>query len=140
YVAELETDLKPLPLVRCHIGDFNQLLLNIIINAAHAIEDVVKGTETKGRIRVQTTCLESDVVIAVSDNGAGIPEALRARIFEPFFTTKEVGRGTGQGLSIARSIVEKHKGQLRFESEVGKGTTFFIQLPIDARGAASAAE
>ena len=71
-------------------------------------------------------------MIAISDTGGGIPEAIRTRIYDPFFTTKEVGRGTGQGLAIARSVVvDRHKGSLTFESEVGKGTTFFIRLPLD---------
>jgi signal transduction histidine kinase len=131
HVAELETDLEELPLVLCHLGDVNQVVLNLIVNAAHAIGDVVKGTDGKGRIRVRSQRDGNDVVVSIKDTGNGIPEEVRARIFDPFFTTKEVGRGTGQGLAIARSvIVEKHGGELTFETEVGKGTTFFIRLPI----------
>ncbi|MEW5847939.1 MAG: PAS domain-containing protein [Myxococcota bacterium] len=132
YVAEVSVDLGELPLVYCHIGDLNQVFLNLLVNAAHAISDVVKGTDDKGLIRVRTMVEGSSVVIAISDTGAGIPEAVRSRIFEPFFTTKEVGRGTGQGLAIARSIVvERHKGSLTFDTELGVGTTFYIRLPVE---------
>ena len=131
YVADVETDFGELPPVICSVGDMNQVFLNLLVNAAHAIGDVVKDTGAKGKIRVSTRA-ESDMVhIAIADTGGGIPEAIRNRIFDPFFTTKEVGRGTGQGLSIARSVVvERHKGTLTFDSEVGKGTTFHIRLPI----------
>ncbi len=131
YVAELETDLGDLPMVLCHPGDLNQAVLNIIVNAAHAIADVVKGTERKGCIRVSTRADGADAVISISDTGTGIPTDVQGRIFDPFFTTKEVGRGTGQGLSIARLVVvDKHHGQLTFQTEAGKGTTFFIRVPL----------
>jgi PAS domain S-box-containing protein len=131
YVAELETDLGELPLIVCHVNDINQVVLNLVINAGHAIADRVRDVGTKGTIRVSTRCENETVVIAVSDTGSGIPEAIRHRIFEPFFTTKEVGKGTGQGLALAWSIVtEKHRGLLTFDTELGKGTTFFIRLPI----------
>jgi signal transduction histidine kinase len=131
YVADVTTEFGDLPPVLCHVGDLNQVFLNLIVNAAHAIGDVVGQGGNKGTIRI-TTSQEGDLVrIDVSDTGAGIPEAIRQRIFDPFFTTKEVGKGTGQGLAIARSIVvTKHHGSLTFESEVGKGTTFTIRLPI----------
>ncbi|HXN30740.1 MAG TPA: ATP-binding protein, partial [Polyangiaceae bacterium] len=136
YVADMETLLGDIPRVTCHLGDINQAVLNIVVNAAHAIGDVVKGTEARGRITVRTLREDASVVISVSDTGGGIPEAIRARIFDPFFTTKEVGKGTGQGLAIARSVVhEKHGGDLWCESEVGVGTTFFIRLPIEGRAA-----
>jgi signal transduction histidine kinase len=141
-VAEVETELGDLPRVRCHIGELNQALLNIIINAAHAIADVVQGTNTRGCIRVRTVRDGGDVVITVADTGGGIPEAIRNRVFDPFFTTKDVGRGSGQGLAIAHSvIVGKHHGRLGFETEPGRGTTFSIRIPIDgdAAGEASAA-
>jgi PAS domain S-box-containing protein len=132
YVADVETDLGNLPLVVCNIGDLNQVFLNLLVNAAHAISDVVKGSEKKGKIRVRTMVEDSMALVAISDTGSGIPEAIRTRIFDPFFTTKEVGRGTGQGLAIARSVVvDRHKGTLTFESEEGKGTTFFIRLPFE---------
>jgi len=133
YVAEVVTELAPnLPPVPCLPGEFNQVILNLIVNAAHAIGDVVKHTEgMKGTIKISTRLAGPWVEIAISDTGAGIPEAIRHRIFEPFFTTKEVGRGTGQGLAIARStVVKKHGGELFFESTVGKGTTFTILLPV----------
>jgi signal transduction histidine kinase len=132
YVADVDTDFGDIPIVTCHAGDVNQATLNIFVNAAHAIGDVVKDSGAKGRIGV-TTCQDGDfVVIRISDTGSGIPKGIRDRIFDPFFTTKDVGRGTGQGLAIARSIiVEKHRGELTFETEEGKGTTFFIRLPIN---------
>jgi signal transduction histidine kinase len=132
YVAEVETDFGQLPLVVCSVSDMNQVFLNLLVNAAHAIGDVVRGTEQKGKIRVHTEKEGAMAMIAISDTGAGIPESIRERIFDPFFTTKEVGRGTGQGLAIARSVVDRHKGTLTFESAVGRGTTFFIRLPIES--------
>ncbi len=140
YVADLETDLQPLPPVTCFISDLNQVVLNLIVNAAHAIGDVVGNSGERGRIRVTTRHEGDDVVIDVSDTGAGIPDEIRARVFEPFFTTKAVGKGTGQGLALAWAVVrEKHGGALRFDSTVGKGTTFTIRLPVAGKGAPSAA-
>ena len=131
YVADVETDFGELPLVICNLGDLNQVFLNLLVNAAHAIGDVVKGTFQKGKIRVRTQVEGNTVLVTISDTGCGIPEANRSKVFDPFFTTKEVGRGTGQGLAIARSVVvDRHKGALTFESEVGKGTTFYVRLPI----------
>jgi len=138
YIAEMETDFDPaLPPVPCLAGELNQVFLNLIVNAAHAIGDVVKNTEgTKGVIKISTRRNGPWAEIAISDSGAGIPEPIRHRIFDPFFTTKEVGKGTGQGLAIAWStVVEKHGGQLSFESTVGKGTTFTIRLPIQPEAA-----
>ena len=130
YVAEIESEFGELPLVVCNVSDLNQVFLNLLVNAAHAIADIVKDGE-KGRIKVRTATDGNMVLITISDTGSGIPEAIRSKIFDPFFTTKEVGRGTGQGLAIARSvIVERHKGTLSFDSEVGKGTTFYIRLPL----------
>jgi len=130
YVAEVETDFGDLPAVVCSVSDMNQVFLNLLINAAHAIADVARDGGKKGKIRVSTSLQNSTAVIAISDTGGGIPEAIRDRIFDPFFTTKEVGRGTGQGLAIARSVVDRHKGTLTFETEVGKGTSFYVRLPI----------
>ena len=136
YVADVEAEFAPLPLVLCHVGDLNQVFLNLIVNAAHAIEEVVGQSGARGRIRVRTLQEDRSVRIDIADTGAGIPESIRDRVFEPFFTTKEVGKGTGQGLAIARSvIVTKHGGSLDFETEMGRGTTFTIRLPIDGRGA-----
>jgi len=131
YVADVETDFGELPLVICNLGDMNQVFLNLLVNAAHAIGDVVKGTFQKGKIGVRTQVEGNTVLVTISDTGCGIPEANRNKVFDPFFTTKEVGRGTGQGLAIARAVVvERHKGTLTFESEAGKGTTFYVRLPI----------
>ncbi len=130
YVADVETDFGTLPPVVCSAGDMNQVFLNLLVNAAHAIADVVKDTGKKGKIRVSTSLEGTMVVIAISDTGSGIPESIRDRIFDPFFTTKEVGRGTGQGLAIARSVVDHHQGSLTFETQVGKGACFYIRLPI----------
>ena len=134
YVADMQLDLDPqLPPVPCFIGDFNQCILNLVVNAAHAIGDVVKNIPgTKGRIIVQTRGNDDHAEIRVTDTGTGIPEAIRPRIFDPFFTTKGVGKGTGQGLYLTyQTIVEKHHGTVRFESETGKGTTFIIRLPFN---------
>jgi signal transduction histidine kinase len=140
YVAEVETSFAELPHVLCHAGDLNQAILNIVVNAAHAIGDVVGGSEAKGRIGVSTRRDDQDVVISISDTGRGIPSEISDRIFDPFFTTKPVGKGTGQGLAIARSvIVEKHGGQLTFETAPGQGTTFFLRLPIEGRTGKGAA-
>ncbi len=133
YVADVVTDFAPdLPLVTCMPADCNQVFLNLIVNAAHAIADKVGSHEAgKGTISVRTRRCGDDVEIQVEDTGTGIPETVRSRIFDPFFTTKEVGRGTGQGLAIAHTIVvEKHKGTIAFESRLGQGTTFFVRMPI----------
>jgi PAS domain S-box-containing protein len=133
YVADVVTDLDPdLPDVPCYPGEFNQVILNLIINAAHAIEDVVgKGSGLKGTIRISTRVDADWAEINISDTGAGIPKEIRERIFDPFFTSKEVGKGTGQGLTIAHSvIVEKHRGSIDFKSTEGRGTTFTIRLHI----------
>ena len=134
YVADMVIDLDPnLPDVPCFIGDINQVILNIMVNAAHAIGDLVAaGKLAKGTITVQTRRVDDAVEIRIKDTGGGIPEAIRNKIFDPFFTTKEVGRGTGQGLAIAHNvIVEKHSGTISFETEIGRGSTFIIRLPID---------
>jgi PAS domain S-box-containing protein len=133
YVAEVETDFDPaLPAVPCLLGEFNQVVLNILINAAHAIADVVgDGSRGKGLIRVSTRREGEWAVVRISDTGTGIPEKVREKIFDPFFTTKQVGKGTGQGLAISHAVVvEKHGGQITFETELGKGTTFIIRLPL----------
>ncbi len=141
YVAEMETDFDPtLPRISCQPGEFNQVILNLIVNAVHAIADLVaKGGPAKGTIKVQTRNCEEWVEIRIQDSGTGIPTKARARVFDPFFTTKEIGKGTGQGLAIARSVVvDKHGGTIHFETEEGKGTTFIIRLPKES--AASAAK
>jgi len=135
YVADVETDLDPeLPLVPCVPSDFNQVILNMITNAAQAIEDVPgSGSDERGTITISTKRNGKWAEIRISDTGTGIPPEIRDNIFDPFFTTKEVGKGTGQGLSIIHStIVNKHGGAINFETEVGKGTTFIIRLPLPA--------
>jgi signal transduction histidine kinase len=134
YVAEVELDLDPsLPPVPCIGGELNQVILNLLVNAAHAIADVVGDSGNKGKIRVSTRVEAPHAVIRVRDSGTGIPEVVRAKVFEPFFTTKEVGKGTGQGLAMAYNcIVERHRGAIDFETELGVGTTFAIRLPLEA--------
>ncbi|MCK4988537.1 MAG: PAS domain S-box protein, partial [Desulfobacterales bacterium] len=134
YVAELVTDFdKTLPTVPCHRAEFNQVILNLIVNAAHAIADAnSENSSEKGTITISSILDGNWAEIRISDTGHGIPEEVQHRIFDLFFTTKEPGRGTGQGLAIAHSvIVEKHNGVINFETEKGKGTTFVIRLPID---------
>ena len=132
-VADLAADFDPLlPPVPCFIGEINQVLLNLVVNAAHAIADATgNGSNGKGRITVSTRGEEDWVEFRISDTGRGIPENIRERIFESSFTTKEVGRGTGLGLAIAQSVVvKKHGGTITFQTETGKGTTFIVRLPI----------
>jgi two-component system, NtrC family, sensor kinase len=138
YAAELETDLAAdLPPVPCYSGEINQVFLNIIVNAAHAIQDAqkIRGGGL-GKISVRTFVEDSVAKIRIEDNAMGIPEEIQDKIMDPFFTTKEVGRGTGQGLAIARSCVEgKHKGRLTFETKQGEGTAFIISLPLNDEAA-----
>jgi len=139
YAAEMKTDFdSSLPLVSCLPGEFNQVILNLIVNAAHAITDVAKtGGPKTGWIQIQTKSLPDCAEIRIQDSGTGIPSHVRNRIFDPFFTTKEIGKGTGQGLAIARSvIVDKHGGSIQFETEEGFGTTFVIRLPLDGKSIA----
>jgi PAS domain S-box-containing protein len=138
YVADVETDFDELPPVRCNDGDINQVFLNLIVNAAHAIEEQLDGSRGRGLIRVRTRAEGDHVLISIGDTGCGIPSDVAGRIFDPFFTTKDVGRGTGQGLAISRTlVVERHGGQLTFETEQGSGTTFHVRLPIGAHPAAA---
>jgi two-component system, NtrC family, sensor kinase len=131
YVAEMETDFGELPTTNGYPGDIGQVIINLVVNAAHAIADKKGEGSEMGTIRITTSCQDKIITIAVSDTGGGIPEGVRQRVFDPFFTTKDVGRGSGQGLAISRTIIhDKHQGELSFESTVGKGTTFFIRLPL----------
>jgi signal transduction histidine kinase/HAMP domain-containing protein len=134
YAAELKTDFcDTLPAVPCLPGEINQVVLNLIVNARDAIVDRVGSEERLGLITISTSHTESMVRVEVTDNGGGIPKHVQERIFDPFFTTKEVGRGSGQGLAIARGvIVNKHQGELSFITEEGVGTTFVILLPLNA--------
>jgi signal transduction histidine kinase len=134
YVAEMETDLDPdLPLVPCHPDEINQVVLNLVVNAAHSIADKVEAKEIeKGRIQVSTRIVADDAEIRISDTGCGIPEEIKSRIFNPFFTTKEIGKGTGQGLAITHSVItEKHGGSIEVQSKTGEGTTFVLRLPLE---------
>ena len=133
YVAELQLDFDwSLPAVLLLRNEFSQVMLNLIVNAAHAIAaSLPPGSSEKGKIVVSTKAVGLNVEVRVADNGTGIPPAARARVFEPFFTTKEVGKGTGQGLAIAYSVVvDKHGGTIQFETEEGRGTTFIVTLPL----------
>lgn len=123
YKARVITDLGSIPQVRCRPGEINQVFMNILVNACHALRG-------PGEIRVATSTEGDTVTVTIADTGSGIPEEIRARIFDPFFTTKPAGQGTGLGLTISYDIVRKHGGTLTFESEVGKGTTFSIRLPV----------
>jgi PAS domain S-box-containing protein len=139
YVATMVTDFDPtLPLVPCVPGAFNQVVLNIVVNAAQALGEM--DGQGKGTITVQTRQVETWAEIRITDTGPGIPEAVQEKIFDPFFTTKEVGKGTGQGLAIAHDVVvQKHGGTLTFETGAGQGTTFIIRLPLEPSMAQSEA-
>jgi signal transduction histidine kinase len=131
YVADIETELGKLPAILCHCGELNQVILSILVNAAHAIGEVVKLTGERGVIHIATWADAGWIRIAIRDTGTGIPAEILDKIYEPFFTTKPVGMGTGQGLAIARSaIVDKHGGTISVASQLGVGTTFTISLPI----------
>jgi signal transduction histidine kinase len=131
YVARVDLELDELPSVTCNVSELNQVFLNLIINAAQALEEKVAAGGPLGLIRISTRLEASEVLIEIADDGPGIPPALQERIYEPFFTTKEVGKGTGQGLALARNTVERHGGALECTSEPGQGATFTIRLPLD---------
>jgi len=134
-LANLETDFAPgLPPVPCYPGEISQVILNLVINAAHAIESrrEMEGSSEPGLIRIGTRLASGEVELWISDDGIGIPEPIRNRIFDPFFTTKSVGKGSGQGLSIVHAVItEKHKGRIVLESVPMEGTTFRIFLPLN---------
>ncbi len=121
YKAEITKDLGNIPLIKCYPQRLNQVFMNILVNAAHAIEK-------KGEIRIATRADDGRVEIRISDTGCGIPPEVLSKIYDPFFTTKDVGKGTGLGLNVAYNIIEKHQGTIDVETEVGKGTTFIIRL------------
>lgn len=133
YFADIEKEFdESLPLVPCLPGEFNQVILNLVVNAAHAIEDKFKDSGKKGSIKIKTLKEEGDLILRVTDNGCGIPSDIIDNIFDPFFTTKPVGKGTGQGLSIVRNIiVQKHQGAVKVESKAGEGTTFSLKIPLE---------
>ena len=130
YVAEVEVDLCDDAEIICHPGDLGQVLINLVVNAAHAINDQVGGSGQMGKIVLRTLEADGGLVVEVADTGGGIPAEIQDRVFEPFFTTKEMGKGSGQGLALAHNvIVKKHGGRLGFDVEDGVGTTFRIWLP-----------
>ena len=142
YVAQVITELDTtLPLVPILLGEFNQVILNVIVNATHAIAEVQgEDSSARGTIAVTTRKLADWVEISITDDGCGMPLEIQDKIFDPFFTTKPVGKGTGQGLAIAHNvIVTKHGGTVAVRSEVGQGTTFTIQLPLKVADAIEAA-
>ena len=130
HTAEIRCTFdSSLPSVSCYAGELNQVFLNLIVNAVHAIEG--SGKSLPGQITISTRQENDEVVIAVEDNGSGIPEEIRDTIFDPFFTTKEVGKGTGQGLAICRDvIVTKHGGRIEVGGRMGEGAMFTLRLPI----------
>lgn len=130
YVAEVETSLDPdLPSFKCLPGELGQAFLNLVVNAAHAIESAKRES---GLIRVATRREGSNAIIEITDNGCGVPDHIRDRIYDPFFTTKDIGKGTGQGLAITfNAVVKKHNGTIECTSEEGEGTTFTLSLPIE---------
>ena len=135
YVADVKTDFQPeLDMVEGLPGELKQVFLNLIVNAAHAISDQTDGgNEGRGTISISTRQVDDHVLIQIQDTGGGIPENVRKRVFDPFFTTKGIGKGTGQGLAIAHSvIVQKHGGRIAFDVEEGVGTTFNIEIPFKA--------
>ena len=130
HLAVIEMNLAPVPLVPCNVGELNQVFLNLLVNAAHAIEAAGKDVSS-GRIRIATSHVGAELHISLEDNGCGIEPHNLDKIFDPFFTTKEVGKGTGQGLAISRSIVvDRHGGAFDVHSIVGTGTRFTIRLPV----------
>jgi signal transduction histidine kinase len=133
YVANIAWELeRNLPQVACYPAEINQVVLNLIVNSAHAIEEKmgITGDRTKGTITLRTRAIEDGLRIEIMDSGIGIKQEIKERIFEPFFTTKGVGKGTGQGLAMAYACIQqKHKGKISFESKEGEGTKFIIELP-----------
>ncbi len=127
YIATIKREFGDIPEIKCFSQQLNQVFLNLLVNAAHAMTEKQDGTLT-----IRTRVEGDHVCVSIIDTGCGIPENIRQRIFEPFFTTKEVGKGTGLGLSISYEIIQKHGGDISVESELGKGTTFTVRLPVDA--------
>lgn len=133
YIAKIEKQLGHLPTVVCCESEINQVFLNLIVNASHAIQDRYGASQgIVGLIGIRTEYVDAQKIVQISiqDNGCGIPEDIRSKVYDPFFTTKEVGRGTGQGLSIIHGIINAHGGQIKFSSQVNQGTCFTVELPI----------
>jgi PAS domain S-box-containing protein len=134
HVSRVETKLGELPPLRCHVGGLSQAFLNLLVNAAHAVEERSRAAGVSWKehcIRASTRVENGEAVISISDTGCGIPDAIRDRIFEPFFTTKPMGKGSGQGLPLVRNVVVAHGGRIDIESKVGEGTTFILRLPYE---------
>jgi two-component system NtrC family sensor kinase len=132
YKAQLVRNYAPLPVIECLPSQLNQVFMNMLVNAAHSIESHGTITLTSG-VRA-----DEEVWVEIGDTGKGIaPEHLN-RIFDPFFTTKPVGKGTGLGLSLSYGIVQKHRGRIEVRSELGRGTTFRVTLPVRQQAAAPA--
>ena len=135
YIAEVTTDFdKQLPHILGFPGDLNQAFLNVIVNAAHAIESLGGDQTSLGKIHISTSHSPEHVEITISDNGCGIPMSDQQKVFEPFYTTKQIGKGTGQGLSVVHTVItEMHQGEISIQSEVGVGTKIEIRLPINSQ-------
>jgi len=134
YATDVKTEFDDtLPSINCFPGEINQVILNLIVNAAHAIDDkAIKGTREKGIIKIITEKKGKYIIIKIKDNGKGIPNNIQKKIFDPFFTTKTVNKGTGQGLPIVYNIITKnHNGKISFRSKEGMGTIFVIKLPVN---------
>lgn len=140
YIADVVTEYGDVPPVPCRLGEMNQVFLNLIVNASHAMADVNAKDGRRGTLTIRTRRDADDVVVEIADTGGGIPHDIGDRVFDPFFTTKPVGKGTGQGLAIARNIVVKHGGSLTYTTEIGVGTTFTIRLPLTTSGTHGANE
>lgn len=130
YVADVVTRLDEVPTLAANPGDLGQVFLNLFVNAADAIAQVVQPTGGRGTVTVTSAVVGDTAVVTVADTGSGIPDEVADRIFEPFYTTKDVGKGTGQGLPLAQALLARHGGTLWFETEPGAGTTFTVTLPI----------
>ncbi len=126
--GKVVTQLREIPLIRCYPGQLSQVILNLLVNAAQAIEG-------RGEIRVETECADGKIRLSIADDGSGIPDDVKKRLFEPFFTTKDADKGTGLGLAISKDIIERHAGTIEVQSQVGKGTTFTIWLPVNTLAA-----
>lgn len=137
YVADVESQLDmALPMVQCQGNEMHQVILNLIVNAAHAVSNTIGDGQEKGKITITTRNAIDHAEIRITDTGGGIPEEIRDRIFDPFFTTKGIGKGTGQGLALAHAaVVQTHRGTIDFESELGVGTTFIVRLPMTTNDA-----
>ncbi len=135
YVADIEVELGDIPAVPCYVGELSQVFLNLVVNGAQAIAERVSGTADRGRITARTWPGDGSAYISISDTGTGIPAAVAEHVYEPFFTTKALGKGTGQGLSVARAtIVNRHGGTIDFTTKAGEGTTFTIRIPTTWAG------